>query len=72
MTMAAAIHTDQGFVADAPRVLFQARLRAFVGLSRNQYDLTPDKRFLVNINVSDQANQSITLVQNWTRKLPSQ
>ena len=52
------------------RRAFEARMRTFVGLSRNQYDVTADKRFLVNVNVA-QPNQSITLIQNWTRKLPA-
>jgi len=67
--MAAAVHTEHGFVADAPHELFETRLRNFVGLSRNQYDITPDDRFLVNVNVSQQPNRSITLVQNWAAKL---
>jgi serine/threonine protein kinase len=70
--MATTIHTDHGFVADAPRPLFEARMRSFLGVSRNQYDVTPDGRFLVNVNVSEQANQTITLVQNWTGKPAAQ
>ena len=67
--MAATVHHEQGFVADAPHPLFEARVRTFVGVSRNQYEVTRDKRFLINVNVNAQTNPSITLVQNWTARL---
>ncbi len=70
--MAATIHADHGFVADAPRPLFEARVGTFLGVTRNQYDVARDGRFLVNVDVSEHANQAISLMQNWTRKLPPQ
>ncbi len=68
--MAATVHADRDFVADAPRLLFQSRLRGFVGITRNQYDVTPDKRFLINVtSPGKETTASITLVQNWRQKL---
>ena len=66
--MATTIHTDNGFVADAARPLFETRIRPILGLTRNQYDVTADGRFLVMSSLSDQPDQAFTLVQNWTRK----
>lgn len=69
--MAATVHKERGFVADAPRLLFETRMRSIVGLSRSQYDVTADRRFLINAaNEESQSTASITLVQNWMVKLP--
>ncbi len=72
--MAATTHTDgTQFVADAPRMLFPTRIKTLTGISRNQYDVGRDGRFLINTNVTDNGRQqAITLVQNWTAKLPRQ
>ncbi len=68
--MAAAVHTERGFVADAPRVVFgPSRMRFFAGLTRNQYDLTPDGGFVINANATDTQSATITLVQNWKQAL---
>jgi hypothetical protein len=68
--MAATVHRERGFVADAPRMLFEVHLRTFIGMTRNQYDVTPDQRFLVNVKADDEtAAASITLIQNWRARL---
>jgi dipeptidyl aminopeptidase/acylaminoacyl peptidase len=36
---------------------------------RHQYDISPDGRFLINVPATEDANLSITLVQNWTAGL---
>jgi Tol biopolymer transport system component/predicted Ser/Thr protein kinase len=69
--MVAAVHNSDGFSADAPRPLFVARIRLLQGITRGQYDVTPDGRFLMNIGMPATEKQlPITLVQNWTTKLP--
>ena len=71
--MAAAVHATQSFSADAPRPLFSTRLRLLNGITRTQYDVMPDGRFLMNVGFpSEEHPVPITLVQNWTRKLPAQ
>ncbi len=69
--MAAAVHAEHGFLADAPRPLFATNIRILAGVTRNQYDVTTDGRFLIN-TVAESPNTAITLVQNWTAKLPRQ
>ncbi len=70
--MAAAVHFTGGqFVADAPIALFMTRVRTIAGISRRQYDIASDGRFLMNMNVVENIRQpGITVVQNWTSKLP--
>jgi Tol biopolymer transport system component len=71
--MAATIHGGETFSADGPRPLFQTRLRLLNGITRMQYDILPDGRFLMNEAIAGSEKQSlITVVQNWTRKLPAQ
>ena len=71
--MAAAVHADKTFSADGPQPLFSTRVRTLPGITRNQYDVMPDGRFLMNLGLPGSEKQSpITLVQNWTRKLPAQ
>ena len=71
--MAAAVHTAGGqFVADAPRALFATHVRTLAGITRRQYDVTSDGRFLINVNIADTTRQpGITVVQNWTSRLPN-
>ena len=66
--MAATVHRENGFVADAPHLLFESHMRIFMGISRNQYDVTPDRRILVNVNAGEEQASSITLIQNWRAK----
>ena len=69
--MSAAIHVGDKFLADTPRVLFIAHMRLATGVTRRQFDVSRDGRFLVNVNPPEaQSMPSITLVQNWTAKLP--
>jgi Tol biopolymer transport system component len=71
--MAAAIHAAQTFSADAPQPMFLTRLRLLTGITRTQYDVLPDGRFLMNNAIAGSEKQSlITVVQNWTRKLLAQ
>ncbi|MDQ6803299.1 MAG: serine/threonine-protein kinase [Acidobacteriota bacterium] len=72
--MAAAVHTDGAtFSADAPRLLFTTRLKASVGVTRGQYDVARDGRLLMNVAAGVEARQpSITLVENWVKKLGDQ
>ena len=61
------------FVADAPRALFSTRVKLVSGVTRAQYDVASDGRFLINVHSSDGRKQSaITLVENWTSKLNRQ
>ena len=71
--MAAAVHTAGGqFVADAPRALFATHVRTLAGITRRQYDVTSDGRFLINVNIADTTRQpGITVVQNWMGRLPN-
>jgi Tol biopolymer transport system component len=71
--MSAAIHAGATFSADAPRFLFNTPLKVSVGVTRSQYDVARDGRFLMNVAAGVDARQpSITLVENWTLKLPAQ
>ena len=69
--MAASVHpSGDQFVADAPRVLFTTGMRQLSGVTRNQYDVMPDGKFLVNVvSAEDRRIVPITIVQNWTEKL---
>src|SRR5262249_20083038 len=68
--MAAAVHVGQGFSADAPQPLFSVPIRLISGITRTQYDVMRDGRFLINVGLESTERQSpITLVQNWTAKL---
>jgi Tol biopolymer transport system component len=69
--MAAAIRAGPGFETEVPKPLFVAPVRAFVGLSRRQYDVSSDgQRFILNVALEEQLSAPITLVQNWTAKAP--
>ena len=69
--MAVAVHTGSTFLADTPHRLFAPAIRLVTGVTRRQYDISRDGRFLVDINLSQpQVMPGITLVQNWTAKLP--
>jgi len=71
--MVAAIHAGEAFAADAPQPLFMTRLRLLNGITRTQYDITADGRFLMNTGLGGPEQQTfVTLVQNWTRKLANQ
>jgi Tol biopolymer transport system component len=68
--MAVAVHSGSTFLADTPHRLFIPGIRLVTGVTRRQYDVSRDGRFLVNINPSQpQIMPSITLVENWTAKL---
>ena len=68
--MAAAVRTGRTFEADTPHVLFTPGIRLVTGVTRRQYDVSRDGRFLINMNPPEtQAMPGITLVQNWTAKL---
>jgi hypothetical protein len=56
--------------AGTPVTLFQPRMAgggAFLVGSRQQYDVAPDGRFLVNVETAA-TSPPITLVSNWTPK----
>ncbi len=63
--MAASVRPGATFSVDAPRILFAVRMRTHASVTRNQYDVSPDGRFLINVVPLDQASPPITLVQNW-------
>ena len=68
--MTVSVQTTPSFSADPPRLQFPVRLRVFTGLTRAQYDVAPDGRFLVNVIAEEQReSEPITLVQNWDLKL---
>jgi hypothetical protein len=69
--MAVALHAGRTFLADTPRPLFTPGLWLVTGVTRRQYDVSRDGRFLINKLYDDpQAAAHVTLVQNWTAKLP--
>ena len=69
--MSATVHAGSAFLADSPRVLFSPNIRLVTGVTRRQFDVSRDGRFLVNtVPVETQAVSGVTLVQNWTAKLP--
>ena len=69
--MAAAVHAGSAFVADTPRALFSPSIKLITGVTRRQFDVSEDGRFLVNtVSPETQAVRGITLVQNWSAKLP--
>ncbi len=69
--MAATVHAGIAFLADTPRALFSPRIRLITGVTRRQFDVSRDGRFLVNtLPLDSQAVSGITLVQNWTVKIP--
>ena len=59
------------FDADAPKPLFQTRLRQHIGaLDLFSYDVSPDgQRFLLNTDVDEVASSPLTVVLNWTAGL---
>ena len=41
-----------------------------MGLTRSQFDVLPDGRFIMNVTMPGSEKQTpVTLVQNWTEKL---
>ena len=70
--MAARIHADgDQLVADGPRALFATRMKTIAGLTRTQFDVARDGRFLINTTVANNGRQAgITLIQNWASRLP--
>jgi len=70
MIMCAKVHAGATFSADAPEPLFPARIRLLNGITREQYDVMPDGRFLINNGpAGGDTAASIVLMQNWTRKI---
>ena len=68
--MVAAVHTAGRFSADAPQPMFLTRLGGYSGLTRSQFDVMPDGRFLLNAAMPGTEKQApVTLVQNWTDTL---
>ena len=68
--MAAAVHTGSLFLADRPHTLFAPGIRLVTGVTRRQYDVSRDGRFLINLNPPEsRPTTHITLLQNWTQKL---
>ncbi|MDP9360043.1 MAG: serine/threonine-protein kinase [Acidobacteriota bacterium] len=69
--MAAAVNpVGNQFAADAPHALFSTRVKIVSGVTRAQYDVTSDGRFLINVSSSEDRKQAaVTLVENWTSKL---
>jgi eukaryotic-like serine/threonine-protein kinase len=68
--MVATVRTGKDFSADPARVLFPIRLAVFPGMTRLQYDVSRDGRFVVNAVASNEDEPLlITLVQNWDLKL---
>ena len=69
--MTANVHGEgDRFVADAPRALFATRIREISRVTRSQYDVARDGRFLINVNTAEPNRQpGITIIQNWTAKL---
>jgi len=71
--VAATIHAGETFSADAPRPLFDTRMRVVIGVTRSQYDVAPDGRLLMNVSLPPGQHQvPIVLVQNWQQKLSQQ
>ncbi len=67
--MVARVRTGSTFEAEVPESLFESRQKSFGGLTRRQYDVSPDgQRFLVNWAMEEESSTPITLVQNWTAK----
>ena len=51
-----------------PTALFQARIAGGVASDislRQQYDVAPDGRFLINVNVDEATTAPITVITNW-------
>jgi serine/threonine-protein kinase len=52
-----------------PTALFQPRIAlggAAVAGTRQQYDVAPDGRFLINVSTGEGGAAPITVIQNWT------
>ncbi|HET7712915.1 MAG TPA: hypothetical protein VFL80_13365, partial [Thermoanaerobaculia bacterium] len=68
--MAATVRIGKDFSADPAHVLFPIRLAVFPGMTRGQYDVSRDGRFVVNAVAANEGEPLlITLVQNWDLKL---
>ena len=71
--MAVAVKSDATLEIGAPTALFEARTLygTAVNISaRQEYDVTGDgQRFLLNVDLSDDASNPITVVLNWTAGL---
>jgi len=48
-----------------PVALFQTRVALGATVNRQQYDVAPDSRFLINQTAGDAAAAPITILQNW-------
>ena len=70
--MAAPVKMGSSFEAGTPKPLFDANVLYGIGLRqgvRQQYDVAPDGRFLINTPCGGDANESITVVLNWQANL---
>jgi hypothetical protein len=45
--------------------LFQPKLWGFSSVFKQQYDIAPDGRFLINVPTEDTTASPITLLLNW-------
>ena len=67
--MAVTVKGDSAPETGTPTALFETRqaggARQALGF-RQQYDVAPDGRFLINVPVAEEASSPITLVLNWT------
>ena len=62
--MAVGIKTGAAFEAEAPRPLFETRIREDPD---RHFDVSADgQRFLLDSPLGDESTPPITLVQNWT------
>ena len=70
--MAVSVKTSPAFEAGRPVRLFQTRMSTFQNgwFNRNQYVVSPDGRIL--INQPREGTSAITVVTNWTARLPSE
>lgn len=66
--MAVAVRPGKVFEAETPVALFDANVRVHIA---KQYDVTPDgSRFLLNRMVDAASAEPVTIVQNWSARLP--
>ena len=71
--MAVAVKSDATLEIGAPTALFEARTLYGTAVNfsaRQEYDVTRDgQRFLLNVDLSDDASNPITVLLNWTAEL---
>lgn len=70
--MAAAIAVNGAtFQPGVPRTLFQTRIwgGGTNSAAKQQYDVTTDGRFLINVTAEDEITTPITLLMNWSPEL---